>query len=193
MASAEPAPSAGEVESVADRLLSLPPTLGRVRMLAIDGPAGSGKSTLAAAVSDRLAAGDRQVRTVSLDDLYEGWTGLDEGLEDRVLSQLLQPLAAGRAARWQAYDWAGDTFGDWHDLPVPDVLVLEGCGAGARRFARYLTLLVWIEAQEHTRTARMVARDGAEVLQHLPAWTALERRTFRVNDTRTRADVRLTT
>jgi uridine kinase len=189
MGSADPV----AVARVADELLSRPPSLATARLLAIDGPAGSGKSTLARAV-ERVLSG-RGVRTdvLGLDAMYAGWTGLDDTLEPRVLDQVLRPLVAGREARWLSYDWNVNEFRDWHNLPLPDVLVLEGCGAGARAYAAYTTLLVWVETTVERRTERAIARDGVELLDNWAAWSVLEQRCFELNRTRERAEIRITT
>ena len=68
------------------------PRAGRTRVLAIDGRSGAGKSSLAAAMSGELGA-----PVVSLEDLYGGWDGLENGI-DLLVSEVLEPLAAGRAA-----------------------------------------------------------------------------------------------
>lgn len=173
--------------------MSRPATLGGGRLLAIDGPAGSGKTTLARAVAGRLDEGGIRSVVLSLDDLYDGWGGLDSALGARVAAQVLEPLAEGRPGRWQQYDWAAGRFDVWHVVPPPDVLVVEGCGAGAEAQAPYTTLLVWVEAEADVALDRMVARDGGDVLDHIDAWRAAERRHFAANHTRDRADIRLTT
>ncbi len=178
-----------DAERLVKELRSRPPTLGGARLLAIDGPAGSGKTTLARDVSKRLAASGTRVDVLSLDDMYDGWGGLDPALSARVVAQVLRPLAAGRPARWQRYDWAAGDFGEWRELAPPDVLVLEGCGSGARAQAPYTTLLVWLETTPDEALARMLERDGSEVLDHLAAWRLSEQRHFAVNDTRQRADL----
>lgn len=177
------------IDDVATSLLAADARLGRARLLCVDGPAGSGKTTLAEAVSRELAARVATVEVVHLDDLYAGWTGLDADLEARILAQLLVPLSEGRPARWQRYDWHAGRFAEWHDLEVPDVLVVEGCGSGARSLDPYRSLLVWIEAPPDTRVSRGIARDGEQVRDQWMAWTELEQRHFAANDTRARADV----
>ncbi len=173
-------------------LLDGPPRCGATRLLAIDGPAGSGKTTFAAHVGATLA--DRGVSTVvvHMDDLYDGWTGLDEMLAPRVEQQVLAPVAAGRPARWQRYDWAAGRFGSWESFEPPQVVVLEGCGAGDLPLAAYTTLLVWLEAAPDERIRRGLARDGEQVLPHWLAWTDLEAAHFAAHDTRARADIRVT-
>jgi len=178
---------------VADLLLGRPSGLGRSRLLTIDGPAGSGKTSLAGDVERVLRERGAETATVHLDDLYEGWTGLDTALERRVTMQLLEPLGDGRTARWQRYDWSAGRFDGWVELPAPDVLVLEGCGAGARGYDAWTSLLVWLEAAPETRVRRGMERDGGQVRDRWLAWMSLEEQHFAANDTRSRADVRLST
>ena len=162
-------------------------------MLAVDGPSGAGKTTLARAIARGLAGAGHRARVLSLDLMYDGWAGLTPELERRVCSQVLEPLSRDEVARWRSYDWAVGCFGEWRELPPGDVLVLEGCDAGARIFAPYTTVLVWVEAATDVRARRAVERDGPAVLDHWVGWAAAERRVFARNGTRSRADVRLRT
>jgi uridine kinase len=182
-----------DAERLVAELESRPPTLGRTRLVAIDGPAGSGKTTLAHAVVTRLSDLGRRVELLSLDDLYDGWTGLDPALSVRLVDQVLRPLSSGAPASWQSYDWAAHAFGDWHRLDPPEALVVEGCGAGARAQAPYTTLLVWLETTPQAALSRMVERDGPEVLGHVAAWRASEQRHYALNLTRERADTIIVT
>ncbi|MGI8887928.1 MAG: uridine kinase family protein, partial [Nocardioidaceae bacterium] len=155
-AALDPAPPV-EIAETADQVLvalsSRAPRLGSTRLVAIDGPAGSGKTTLAIQLDRQLRGGDADSDVLHLDDMYEGWTGLEKGLEHRILDQVLAPLAAGTAACWQRYDWNAGRFADWVDLPAPEVLILEGCGSGAQAYAAYHSLLIWIEAPLEQRIA----------------------------------------
>jgi hypothetical protein len=170
-------------------LESRAPTLASARLLAIDGPAGSGKTTVARAVVESLVDKGVQAVLLSLDDLYDGWDGLEPGLFSRIIDQVITPLAQSRPARWQAFDWAAGAFGRWHVLAPPQVLVLEGCGSGARALAPYITLLVWLETAPEAAQARIVERDGPEVLDHLLGWRRAEQTHYEANRTRERADV----
>ena len=117
--------SAGLLALALDR----PPTLGSGRLVCLDGPAGSGKTTWAAGIAD--LAPDAQV--VHMDDLYAGWSGLPE--VDAQLDGLLLPLAEGRPGCYRRYDWLAGEFAEGVVVdPVP-LLVLEGVGSGASRFA----------------------------------------------------------
>lgn len=185
--------SSADHDRVVDLLLARPARLGRTRLLVIDGPAGSGKTTLAGKVQRILRERGADSATVHLDEMYEGWTGLDTALETRIAKQLLEPLGACRDARWQRYDWTAGRLDGWVDLPAPGVLVLEGCGSGAQAYAAQASLLVWLEADAATRLRRGVERDGEQVRDHWLAWMSLEDQHFAVNDTRSRADIRFST
>ena len=163
--------------------------LGQVRLVCVDGPAGSGKTTFADRLADRLGQG--QATVVHLDDLYEGWSGLEGTLWDRVSAQVLEPLRDGRPGRFQRYDWEAGRFDGWVDVPVAPVLVLEGCGSGRREAAEATTLLVWVEAPRDLRLRRGLERDGEHLRDRWTAWMDAEQRHFAANDTRARADVRI--
>lgn len=177
--------------AVVPLLLSRPPRLGPVRVVAVDGPAGSGKTTLAGAVAERCAAAGRTAQVLHMDDLYAGWTGLEGDLWPRLAAQVLEPLRRGRPGRFQRYDWVAGRFDGWVDVPVPDVLVLEGCGSGRRAGARDVDVLVWVEADATTRLARGLARDGADAREHWERWMRDEAVHYAREGTRGRADVRV--
>ncbi|RKT83181.1 Uridine kinase [Saccharopolyspora antimicrobica] len=161
------------------------PRLGTTRLVIIDGPAGSGKTTLADQLAEALSA-----QIVHMDDLYDGWNGMLAGV-DRLGRQVLEPMAAGRDGRYQRYDWHAGEYAEWHDVPQAEHLIVEGCGAGARRFDGLSTLLVWVEDGEALRLTRTVARDGEGARDHLRAWMAAERAVYQAEGTARRADVRL--
>ncbi|MCG7286676.1 uridine kinase [Cellulomonas sp. ACRRI] len=172
-------------------LLSRAPRLGRVRVVAVDGPAGSGKTTLAAAVARGCAGAGVRAHVVHMDDLYAGWAGLEGDLWPRLAAQVLEPLRRGVPGRFQRYDWAAGRFGGWVDVPVPGVLVLEGCGSGRLAAAGDLSLLVWVEADDGMRLARGLERDGAQARPHWERWMRDEAAHFAREGTRGRADVRV--
>ncbi len=73
---------------------------------------------------------------VTLEDLYGGWDGLERGI-DLLVTEVLEPLSAGRAARVPRYNWVGAAWEAPWVLEPPEVLIVEGVGAGARRAAAY--------------------------------------------------------
>lgn len=173
------------VGALAARVAAAPPRLGGVRLVCVDGPAGSGKTTLAAALAGALGGAP----VLHLDDLYEGWSGLDSDLTARLEDQVLRPLEQERPGHWQRYDWEAGRFAEWHDLPVPEHLVLEGCGAGARAVAARASLLVVVEAPADLRLERGLARDGAHMRDEWLRWMGLEAVHLAREGTRERADV----
>ena len=165
--------------------MSRPPTLGSGRLICLDGPAGSGKTTWAAGIAQ--LASDATV--VHMDDLYPGWSGLPE--VDVRLDGLLRPLAEDRPGSYRRYDWVAGEYAERVVVgPVP-LLVVEGVGCGAFRFADLVTVLVWVEAPERLRRDRGIARDGDAFAPHWEQWAVDEAEVFARERTRERADVRI--
>jgi len=165
------------------RLLLAPPRAGTTRVVAVDGRSGAGKTSLAAVLRAELAA-----PTVTLEDLYGGWDGLERGVS-LLVSAVLAPLAAGRAAAVPRYDWARRWWSGPWTLPPPPVLIVEGVGAGARRAAAYASVLVWVEAAASVRKKRALARDGDTFAPHWDAWAAQEDALLARDRTPDRADL----
>ena len=108
---------------------------------------------------------------------------------DAQLGDLLLPLAAGRAGSYRRYDWVAGQFAEEVVVePVP-LLVLEGVGSGAARFAPLVTVLVWVEAPYDLRMERGLARDGDTFAPYWEQWAQDEATLFAKERTRQRADV----
>lgn len=186
-------PDAATVDALVDLVLSRKPTCGSTRVVSVDGPAGSGKTTLGSALEAELARHGVTTVLHHLDDQYEGWTGLDGALVERLTTQILAPLAGRRPARWQRFDWAEERFDGWESFDPPQVVILEGCGSGARDYDAYRTVLVWVEAGPDERVRRGTARAGEAMLPLWMAWMDSEQQHFAEQDTKARADVTLKT
>lgn len=171
---------------VARRALAAPARCGATRLVCVDGPSGSGKTTLA----ERLAAALDRPPVVHMDDLYPGWDGLADGVP-RLLEWVVIPLSTGRPARYRRYDWVQGRYAEWHDLGVPELLVVEGVGCGARPVAARAALLVWVEAPQDERFRRGIERDGEAYRPHWERWARQEEAHFAVEGTRARADLRI--
>jgi len=170
-------------EYIGAALLDLAPRAGRTRVVAVDGRSGSGKTWLAARLREALGA-----PVVALEDLYGGWDGMERGV-DLLVAAVLGPLAGGRAALVPRYDWVA---GDWAEpvpLPPPDVLIVEGVGAGARRAASFESMVVWLETPGPVRKKRALDRDGETFAPHWDMWAAQEDRMLARERTPERADV----
>lgn len=177
-------------------------------MLAIEGHSGAGKTTLAAAVQailqkEGLGSVDNgggpapinPVPIVHLDLIYPGWDGLADSIP-RLVEWVLRPLAEGRPVRYRRYDWEHGEYAEWIDVPtdpVPQVLIIEGAGAGSLPCAPYVSLLVWLEAPAAVRFKRGMTRDGETYRPHWQRWADQEDRHFAEHDPRGRADLWLNT
>ncbi|CAM5580220.1 hypothetical protein GCM10010329_76350 [Streptomyces spiroverticillatus] len=171
------------IAPLAARLSALPPSLGPVRLIAVDGHAGSGKSTFAGRLADALGGAP----VLHLDDLAShdalfAWT-------DRLRAQVLEPLARGERARYAPYDWTHRRFGpERYELPPAPVVVMEGVGAGRRELRPLLAHLLWMDLDAERSWARGRERDGTAQSAFWDGWTRAETRHFSADPSRPFAD-----
>lgn len=180
---APPLPSRPSPAELAARLRALPPSLGPVRLIGIDGYAGSGKSTLAA----RLAAALDGAPVIHLDDLAShdalfGWM-------PRLTAQILDPLARGAEARYAVYDWERRGYTRTAVVPPAPVVLLEGVGAGRRALRGRLAHLIWLDVSRERAWAAGRRRDGPAQAAFWRGWEAAERRHFDDDPSRPAADI----
>jgi uridine kinase len=171
-------------DDLARDVLAASPRLGVVRLVTIDGPSGAGKSSLAR----RLCRSLRRVPVVHLDHLYEGWTGLD-GVGDRLDAWVMTPLRNGLPGQHLVYDWHRGAYAEWREVPLAPALIVEGVGAGQRRFHDAAVLRIWIEAPEELRRDRTLEREGPALQTALTEWWPREERHFAAENTRAAADL----
>ncbi|MEV6208909.1 hypothetical protein [Kitasatospora sp. NPDC051914] len=172
-----------ELGDLATRLAALPPSLGPVRLVAVDGHAGSGKTTFA----DRLAAELGGAPVVHLDDLATheepfGWAG-------RLHDQVLAPLARGEDGAYEVYDWTLRRFGEVRAVPAAPVVLVEGVGAGRRAVRPVLAQLLWMDLDPASANARGLLRDGPELAAFWQSWIRAERAHFAADPSRPHADL----
>jgi uridine kinase len=176
----------GSPSDVATLVLELassrPATLGSGRLVCVDGPAGAGKSTLGAVLAERTGA-----QLIRGDDLMSGWRGLDA--VGRQLATMAEQLAVGLPGSYEHFDWQQHRYDHTVAVPPAPWLVVEGVGSGASAIAAYVTVLVWIEADDELRLSRGLERDGAAMEEHWRQFMADERELFTRERTRERADV----
>jgi uridine kinase len=153
-------------------------------LVVIDGPAGSGKTTLAAQLCDELSA-----PVVHMDDLYEGWDGVDQGV--RILQEdLLAPWSRGEDAAYRPYDWhAARRRRTPVPIPAGEVLVVEGCHSARRPTDTHRPFEIWVEAPDDVRLERGIARDGESMRAQWLGFMSEERAAYVADGTRERADV----
>ena len=121
---------------------------GRVVLVGIGGHGAAGKSTLAHQIPD--------AQLVSIDAF---WDGESFALE-RVRREVIEPLRLGTAARYEAWDWAGQRPAGMREVEPRGVVVIEGVCALHAMFRDAYDVRVWVEAPRDVRLARAVARDG---------------------------------
>ena len=141
-------------------------------VILIDGRAGSGKSTLAKLLQNQLfKEGETLPRLVHMDDLYEGWDGLQAGA-DYLLRNILTPVAARRKASWQEYDWSLGARDRWREFEGGTPLIVEGCGSISRLAAEAAQFKIWIESPDEVRYQRWLEREGND--EFFGKWSAQE-------------------
>jgi hypothetical protein len=128
--------------------------LGGTRWVGIDGKGASGKTTLAAAVAAAL----RDAVVVHVDDFAR--PSVETWERDRFVAQVLVPLAAGRPARYERWDWDSDASAGWAEVPVGVPVVVEGVSSTDVRLGVPWDVALWVEVAYEVRLARALARDG---------------------------------
>lgn len=149
----------------------------RPLILTLDGRSGAGKTRLAARLEAALLRGGRSCTVVHLDDLYPGWSGLAAALPV-LCRDVLRPLREGRPGRFTAWDWHAGAPGAVVEVPVRDVVLVEGVGAGAAPCRSPEDLVVWLDAPEGVRRQRALDRDGATFAPHWASWAQQEETLF---------------
>jgi len=180
------------VLTVADAVLAAPPRLGDVRALAVDGPSGSGKSSFATRLAAELTGRGVRVCVLATDDIAT-WAD-PAGWWPRMVTGVLDPVRAGRAGRYRRTEWITGVPrpGGFVDVPVPEVLILEGVTSGRVSVRDRMSLLVWVEVTDPAvRLSSAVARDGPDSRADLENWQEFERGWFAVDTPEAVADIRL--
>jgi uridine kinase len=168
-------------------VLSRPPRLGPVRLVAIDGPSGSGKTRFAERLARHLGA-----PVVHTDDLLDGWED-QFSFWPRLEQQILTPLQDGRPAGYLRYSWERREFGGTPVTVEPAGCVLmEGVSSARRAVRTRLSLAVFVTAPADLRRKRAIERDGGDDVAfraYLERWRAAEDRHFADDRTEASADV----
>jgi len=164
------------------------PRLGETRLVAVDGPSGTGKTSFAAGLAGAMPAGVT-VAVVPTDAFLDGW-GPPLSVWSRLRTDVLEPIAAGRAAAYRTYDWTLGRRGDAETaVPVPQVLILEGVTSARAEIRPLLALSVFVTGDPAVRFARAVYRDGTDTAAPLRAWHMAEEAHFMADRTAEHAEV----
>lgn len=166
----------------------LPHVLPADAIVLIDGRSGAGKSTLAQKLSDLAAQQGVWVQLIHMEDIYPGWDGLADAVEI-LATQIVGPLATGRHAQWQTYDWQQAAPGPVRRAQPGRPVLVEGVGALSQGSAPHATWRVWLEAPSDLRRSRAFARDGELYPPHWDGWADAEAAFIRTHRPAELADI----
>jgi uridine kinase len=182
-------------KAVADAIVALAQAHGTHTMIvAVDGAGGSGKTTLAAAVAGQL--GDCVI--VHGDDFYRPMPDherrqldADQGYHryfdwERLHAQVLKPLRANQAARYQVYDWATEQLGSWQEVTPGGVVIVEGIYSARPELARDYDLTVYVDTPREICLQRLRAR-AENPAEWITRWRVAEDYYLHTTQPRTRS------
>lgn len=150
-------------------------------VVALDGGSGAGKSALAVTVAHQLGAAlvqtDDFFAAEITDAEWDAWppeTRAARAIDWRRLrAEALEPLRAGRPARWRAFDFVAGPRSDGTYASRPDdvareaapVVVLDGTYSTRPELADLINLAVLIDVPAGVRHARLGAREEGGFLK----------------------------
>jgi uridine kinase len=172
-------------QAVVDAVRRLLTRHTRPVLIAIDGPSGSGKSTFAVWLADQFDAA-----LIQTDDFFAA--GISDAEWDartpeqrardaidwqQVRAQALEPLFAGKPAKWHPFDFAAGvrpdgTYAlrsDFVEREAARVILLDGAYSTGEPLADLIDLTVLVDAPRKVRHSRLRAR---EERGFLAAWHA---------------------
>ncbi len=140
---------------IADAITSAAARANSTLLIGIDGAGGSGKSTLANGLSNVF---DNAV-VLHIDD-FGVWTDESHLSPASFAEQVIVPLSAGRAAKYQRYDWPTGTFGEWAEIEPAEIVIVEGVTELSPDLSEHWHVSVWVDCPSELRLDRGIARDG---------------------------------
>ena len=160
-----------EVKPILAEISEISSLNARPILIAIDGPAGSGKTSLA----NQLASNLKSATTIHMDDLYNGWEdALTATLTRHLEEWVLDPLTQHQSVMYQKFDWTIGEYGPTVEVSDVELLILEGVGAAQARIRQQADLTIWIEVGPQVGLARVLNRDGAQILPYMLKWQERE-------------------
>ena len=169
------------IDEIRECLVRMLDERGSPFVVAIDGRSGTGKSTIASALAAVMPA-----TIVPSDDFFAAqltstdWDARSarerarDAIDWRRLRRLaLEPLRAGRAAAWHAFDFTGGVRADGsygmstksvRRDPAP-VIILDGAYSSRPELADVVDCTILVEAPSTTRDARLGRREDEAFLE----------------------------
>jgi uridine kinase len=153
-------------------------------LVALDGRSGAGKTTLARAIAISLGAA-----IVESDDFFAGGTESEWAARTpaerasacidwrRLRTEALEPLRAGRSARWQPFDFVAGTRAAAKSVEctAAPVILLDGAYSARPELADLIGVSVLLELPGAIRRGRLLDREGAAFMARWHAtWDAAE-------------------
>jgi len=151
-------------------------------VILIDGRTGSGKTDFAKNLQNELfRILDQAPRLISMDDLYPGWGGLNEGAM-YLLRHILIPLSKNQTAYWNRYDWESESREEkLTSFTGGTPLIVEGCGAISLASSELSDYSIWLSAPDDIRRERFGKRDGGKFDQYFDKWSEQENEFYSVH------------
>ncbi len=155
----------------------------RLVIIGIAGQGGSGKSTLARELARVIPVA---VAIVEGDDFYSETSDNEkslmnpkEGYESYFDWRRLQSavLSATRdksnTLRYQRYDWNAGSIGEWIEISMPEVVIVEGVYTLRPQLRDWFDVTVFVRTNEHVRLQRQELR-GENSRPWIDRWIAAE-------------------
>jgi uridine kinase len=162
-----------------------------VTLLAIDGPAGAGKTTLAAQLHAEYSV-DSTVRTIHMDELYNGWDdAFGQSLTD-ALQAITSAHLSGLTHTIKIFNWHLMEFDREEVIDPTDFLILEGVGAAQKVVREAGAITYWLDIDNDTGLQRVLARDGAHIEKEMRQWQIQQSIHFAKDQTRENCEFKLT-
>ena len=160
-------------------------------LLAIDGRAGAGKTTLAAKLEAEFSA-HSTVRTIHMDDLYDGWEGALGGALTQTLGEITSAHLNGTKCTIKIFNWQLMRFDRQEVIVRTDYLILEGVGAAQAVVRNAGATTYWLDIDAEAGLKRVLARDGAHIEKEMRQWQIQQAIHFEVDQTRENCEFKLT-
>jgi uridine kinase len=162
-----------------------------VLLLAIDGPAGAGKTTLAAKLEAEFSS-HSTVRTIHMDELYNGWSdALGQSLTD-ALQAITAAYLSGVECTIKIFNWHLLKFDREEVITPTDYLILEGVGAAQEIVRKAGATTYWLDIDAETGLQRVLARDGVHIEKEMRQWQIQQSIHFAKDQTRENCEFKVT-
>jgi len=160
-------------------------------LYAIDGPAGAGKTTYAAQLEAELSV-SATVKTIHMDDLYNGWGNALSNALSEILDRISTAHLAGRECVIKKFNWSTMQFDSEEIITPTDFLIIEGVGAAQQIVRESGAITYWLDIEPEIGLQRVLARDGAHIEVQMRQWQIDQDKHFARDETRENCEFKLT-